>query len=254
MRRLGFANGPMTIETERENSAILRQMLLGAALSGVALLGTWGTTQQAPTWVSSLPNGNSNQSRALTQMFSALGAIVGCVLAALAGDKFGRRGTYFVLCILSMASIFGLFQLNTKFDAALLAWACVAGAITAAFYGWLPLYLPELFRTRVRATGQGFSFNFGRVLAAIGVMQLPVIMTQLDVGFDKACPAIALIYIVGMILIWFAPETRGKPLPDDVPGVTGMDADRPLFAASPIGDDEKSFETPGLLGFEKAPR
>jgi hypothetical protein len=89
--------------------------------------------------------------------------------------------------------------------------------MTASFYGWLPLYLPELFRTRVRATGQGFSFNFGRVLAAIGVMQLPVIMSQVKVGFDTACPAISLIYVVGMILIWFAPETKGKPLPDDEP-------------------------------------
>jgi MFS transporter, SHS family, sialic acid transporter len=53
------------------------------------------------------------------------------------------------------------------------------------------------------------------VLAAIGVMQLPVIKSELKIGFDKACPAISLIYIVGMILIWFAPETKGKPLPDD---------------------------------------
>lgn len=254
MRRLGFANGrAMTIEMERENSATIRRMLLGAALSGVALLGTWGTTQQAPTWVSTLQDGNSNQSRALTQMFSAIGAIIGCVLAALAGDKFGRRWTYFVLCILSMASIFGLFQLNTRFDTALLVWAFVAGAITAAFYGWLPLYLPELFRTRVRATGQGFSFNFGRVLAAIGVMQLPVIMTQLDVGFDKACPAIALIYVVGMVLIWFAPETRGKPLPDDLPELSSNpDPDRTIYDPLLNGDDGNAVETPGMPGFDKA--
>ena len=44
------------------------------------------------------------------------------------------------------------------------------GGVSASFYGWLPLYLPELFPTRVRATGQGLSFNFGRILAAIGVL------------------------------------------------------------------------------------
>ena len=43
--------------------------------------------------------------------------------------------------------------------------------MTASFYGWLPLYLPELFPTRIRATGQGFAFNFGRVLAAVGALQ-----------------------------------------------------------------------------------
>ena len=51
-------------------------------------------------------------------------------------------------------------------------WAFLAGTLTASFYGWLPLYLPELFRTNVRATGQGFGFNFGRILAAIGVLQV----------------------------------------------------------------------------------
>ena len=44
--------------------------------------------------------------------------------------------------------------------------------MTAAFYGWLPLYLPELFPTRVRATGQGLSFNFGRILAAVGALYM----------------------------------------------------------------------------------
>jgi MFS family permease len=173
--------------------------------------------QQAPFWVSKLPNGNTAEARAYTQMAGAGGAILGCILAALAGDMFGRRKTYFGLCLLSMLSIGGLYRLNTEFGAWLLVWAFIAGAITAAFYGWLPLYLPELFRTRVRATGQGFSFNFGRVLAAIGVMQLPVIMQELHVDFDVACPAISLIYVVGMIVIWFAPETRGQPLPDDLP-------------------------------------
>ena len=216
LHRLGSRSGTLSAATSLDNSSTLRRMLLGAALSGIALLGTWGTMQQAPYWVSKLPKGNTDHG-AYTQMLGAAGAVVGCVLAALAGNRFGRRKTYFGLCLLSMISIFALYRLNTEFGAQLLVSAFIAGALTAAFYGWLPLYLPELFRTRVRATGQGFSFNFGRVLAAIGVMQLPVIMQELHVDFNVACPAISLIYIAGMILIWFAPETRGQPLPDDLP-------------------------------------
>jgi MFS transporter, SHS family, sialic acid transporter len=219
LHRQGMVEGSMGAGTRRENMRTLRRMLMGAALSGVALLATWGTTQQVPYWVSSLPNGDRPNVRNYAQIAGAAGAIIGCVLAALAGHRFGRRKTYFFLCLISMLSIFGLFELNTEFGTPLLIWAFVSGAMTASFYGWLPLYLPELFRTRVRATGQGFSFNFGRVLAAIGVMQLPVIMSELKIGFDKACPAISLIYIVGMILIWFAPETKGKPLPDDEPAM-----------------------------------
>jgi MFS transporter, SHS family, sialic acid transporter len=244
LHRLSFASGTMTVAQVRENRGTIRRMLLGAALSGVALLGTWGTQQQAPSWVSDLPNGNRPEARALTQMAGAIGAIFGCVLAALAGDWFGRRKTYAFLCIGSMLAILALFNLNTEFGTPLLIWAGVSGAITAAFYGWLPLYLPELFRTRVRATGQGFSFNFGRVLAAIGVMQLPAIMRLLGGGFSVACPALSLIYIVGFVLIWFAPETRGKPLPDDLPEVARGEAERMPGPPSTNGDADGSFDRP----------
>ncbi len=252
--RLSLSRGAMTEANHQENQGVVRRMLLGAALSGVALLGTWGTQQQAPSWVSDLPNGNNSEARAMTQMAGAMGAIIGCVLAALAGDWFGRRKTYAFLCITSMLAILGLFNLNTEYGIPLLIWAGVSGAVTAAFYGWLPLYLPELFRTRVRATGQGFSFNFGRILAAIGVMQLPAIMKLLGGGFSLACPALSLIYVVGFVLIWFAPETRGKPLPDDLPEAKELQPKHVPLQPSPNGSSEVSFDLRDLPGLEKASR
>jgi len=91
--------------------------------------------------------------------------------------------------------------------------AFLAGGFSAAFYGWLPLYLPELFPTRVRATGQGFGFNFGRILAAVGVLQVPQLMGQ-PPDYARACSLLAFIYLAGLVVIWFAPETKGKPLPE----------------------------------------
>ena len=193
--------------------AIVGRLLLAAGLSGVALLGTWASVQQAPTYASVMTDGQPRV-REYTQIATASGAVIGCVLAALMGDWLGRRVTYVVLCIGSIGSIAGLYQLNDTYSPAYLFWAFAAGTITAAFYGWLPLYLPELFRTKVRATGQGFGFNFGRILAAVGVLQLPVVMTQLNVGWQGACTAMSAIYLVGIGLIWLAPETKGKPLPD----------------------------------------
>ena len=187
------------------------RLLLAAALSGVALLGTWGATQQAPTWADQLKPGTD--ARTYTQMSTAFGAIIGCVAAALAGHRFGRRITYAVLCVGSLASIAGFYHLNTEYGPTFLLTAFVMGTITAAFYGWLPLYLPELFPTRIRATGQGFGFNFGRVLAAVGVLQLPHVMKEFDVGWPGACTAMSLVYLAGLGLIWLAPETKGKALP-----------------------------------------
>ena len=90
----------------------------------------------------------------------------------------------------------------------------LGGATTASFYGWLPLYLPELFPTRVRATGQGLAFNFGRILAALGAWHMPSLMAFFDKSYPRAGETIVLIYLVGMVLIWLAPETKGRPLPD----------------------------------------
>ena len=88
------------------------------------------------------------------------------------------------------------------------------GAVTAAFYGWLPLYLPELFPTRVRATGQGLSFNFGRILAAVGALSMGQLIEALHGSYARGGAIISLIYVLGLVLIWLAPETKGKPLPE----------------------------------------
>jgi hypothetical protein len=87
------------------------------------------------------------------------------------------------------------------------------GAFSASFYGWLPLFLPELFPTRVRATGQGFGFNFGRIIAAVGVLQVPALMGK-PPDYARACSMLAFIFLLVIVVIWLAPETKGKPLPE----------------------------------------
>lgn len=214
-------------------------MLLGALLSGVALMGTWGSLQWAVPWADQLAEAEAERldlsledvdamradARSQTQIWSAIGAIIGTILAAVAGQKYGRRISYFALCLMSQVSALWFFLGNSEVDTMFLISVFVAGATTASFYGWLPLYLPELFRTNVRATGQGFGFNFGRIIAAVGALQTGALMARFEAdemflgitipgGYPLACSVMSLIYVVGMIVIWFAPETHGKPLPE----------------------------------------
>jgi hypothetical protein len=90
----------------------------------------------------------------------------------------------------------------------------LTGMTTAAFYGWFPLYLPELFPTRSRATGQGVGYNSGRIFAAMGAIAGGQLVAAFDGDYARMGSVITLIYLVGMIVIWLAPETKGKPLPD----------------------------------------
>jgi SHS family sialic acid transporter-like MFS transporter len=241
---------------QNQTGKTIRRMLLGACLSGVALIGTWGSTQWAMSWAGQLTQNapliepsTSDQPksddatasstveswrrwfhqvifknpREYTQMFTATGAIVGTILAAMLGDWLGRRVAYCTLCFLSIGSVLWFYQCHSKFDEEFLVASFVLGACTASFYGWLPLYLPELFATKVRATGQGFGFNFGRILAAIGTLQIGSLLTLVDGyktyaglkgGYPIACSVVCGVYLLGMLLIWVAPETKGQPLPE----------------------------------------
>jgi hypothetical protein len=89
----------------------------------------------------------------------------------------------------------------------------LVGAATASFYGWFPLYFPELFPTRMRATGQGLCYNSGRIFAAVGALTQGQLVAHFGGSYARAAAIIALIYLLGMALIWLAPETKGKPLP-----------------------------------------
>ena len=90
----------------------------------------------------------------------------------------------------------------------------VMGVTVVSFYGLLPPFLPELFPTRIRATGTGVAFNSGRIIAAIGAITTGTMISYFDSDYSKAVSTITLVYIIGMVIIWFAPETKGKPLPE----------------------------------------
>lgn len=188
-------------------------MMFGAGIAAVALLGTWGSTQWASRWVITLPNA-SPLAKEWTLFWLSVGAIVGTMIAALAAGRFGRKITYAVLCVSSIAGALLLYKTNTTYSDYFLFCTFVAGAVTASFYGFFPLYLPELFPTAVRATGQGFAFNFGRIVAAVGGLQTANLMGFFHGSFPAAATVMAGIYLIGLAIIWIGPETKGQPLPE----------------------------------------
>jgi MFS transporter, SHS family, sialic acid transporter len=192
----------------------VKNTLLAIAFASVALIVTWGIVQWIPLWADSLVGSKDPKRKALLQLLSAGGATFGSLIAPIIGGILGRRITYFFLCVASIAACQWLFHGLHDFGATFMLATFVVGFFTASFYGWLPLYLPELFPTRARATGQGVAFNAGRVLAAAGVLNMPWLIQSLGGSHAKAGATLSLIYIVGMALIWLAPETKGRPLPD----------------------------------------
>ena len=213
------AKGSLPAQMQQQ---VLRRLLLGAGLASVSLLGTWGSIQWAPKYAAELkPNIAATadspavifHAKEYTQIATATGAILGTIVAAVCAGRFGRRKTFTVMCAASFAAAVLFLHGNSEFGIMFVVTAFLAGGTTASFYGFFPLYFPELFPTAVRATGQGFSFNCGRIVAAIGGLQTANLTAAFG-SFPMAGTVISCVYIIGAILIWFGPETKQLELQD----------------------------------------
>ena len=111
-----------------------------------------------------------------------------------------------------------MFQLANSY-LSLLLWAPVLGFCTLGPFAAYTVYFPELFPTRLRATGCGFAYNCARLLAAAAPYALGHLADVFrdpahpDHGFRTAASVVACVYFIGFIGLRLAPETKGKPLP-----------------------------------------
>lgn len=167
-----------------------------------------------PTKVAVAPPKADPKSKARTQIARSGGAVFGSLMGGILATLLGRRTTYFLISLLSLAAstfVFGwLHPTHPWFYPASFGF----GLVGVIYFGWLPLYLPELFPTRVRATGTGISFNTGRVIAAFVVLGTGVLVQLFGGNYAKIGLWTGLIYAVGLVIILFAPRTDGGSLKD----------------------------------------
>jgi MFS transporter, SHS family, sialic acid transporter len=193
--------------------ALLKRTLLGIGLSSVVLVGTWGSVQWIPLWADHLTGGTVPGAKANAQMLSAIGATLGSLLAPILLGRINRRTSFTLLCALSVLVCGVLFRTQSHYNPVFLMLVLATGVTTGAFYGWFPLYLPEIFPTRVRATGQGICYNAGRIIAAAGALTSGALV-QFYGGYAQMGAMVTLVYLAGIVIIRFAPETNGRPLPE----------------------------------------
>jgi MFS family permease len=152
--------------------------------------------------------------KSFTQIQRSGGGILGSLLGGWIASLVGRRVTYFLISLFACATstyIFGrLNPLHPHFG----IYATILGFVGVTYFGWLPLYLPELFPTHVRSTGTGVSFNSGRIIAAVVVLGASGLITLFHGNFARVGLWTGMIYAVGMLIILFAPSTGGKKLED----------------------------------------
>jgi len=195
-----------------------RPTMVGSALAFVAVFGLWGATNWTPTLIGALPDLRGADKVALAESVSFaimalnLGAVAGYLCFGPLADRFGRRSVFALMCAGSLVMVPLTFLAPHSYGHVLLLLPLL-GFFNNGIFSGFPIYLPELYPTRLRATGAGFCFNAGRVLASIGPFLTGFLVAGLGT-FGRAASAVALIYLLGLAVLPFAPETRGRPLPE----------------------------------------
>jgi MFS family permease len=126
-------------------------------------------------------------------------------------DALGRKPVTIAFMVMALLMTPVLFFVTTDLKFLLLL-ATVNAFFSNGQYTWMPVWLPELFPTRMRATALAFAFNGPRFIAFLGPLLAGTMITQFG-GFGHAAMVLASIYFVGVIAAFFLPETKGSPLP-----------------------------------------
>jgi MFS family permease len=192
-----------------------RQRAIIAFLMSLATtFGWWGISTWVPQYVAAIAASaglTGPQWAGFTGMAFNAGAVAGYVVFGFLADIWGRKPTTMVYFLGALALVPMLF-LWTQDLALLLVAAAALGWFATGQYSWMAAWLPELFPTRIRATGAAFVFNAPRFVAWVGPLISSTLITAVG-GYTEAALAITAIYILGLAAAPFLPETLGKPLP-----------------------------------------
>jgi len=191
-----------------------RTLVIGIALGSIPLVGAWAASKWMIPWADKIGGAAQPGYKAATQQAWAIGATLGSFFGAQLASLMGRRTAYFLISLGATALTCGIFTLTAPLRPEFLWVVLCQGFVATLFFGWLPLYLPELFPTRVRATGSGIAYNVGRFATAVGVFFAGWLVTLFHGNIAQVGAVMGLIYALGMIAIWFAPDTTNKTLDD----------------------------------------
>ena len=159
----------------------------------------------------------------IASLLQNLGGFFGILCFSMVAQKIGRRPAFLISFLLAMGATAMTFAFLNSLNH--IFWMIpILGFCQLTVFGGFAIYFPELFPTRLRSTGISFCYNIGRYIAAAGPLTLGVLtdyvfkQQALEGGkilaFRYAGVTMCAVFFVGIVALLFAPETKGKPLPE----------------------------------------
>jgi MFS family permease len=196
----------------------VRRRLIPAFLMMLSVtFGFWGVATFVPTYVGTVAAKAGLSAPFYSAVAGLLGtgvAIFGFISLGFCADWIGRKPTamiWYAMCLILTPVVY----MWAHSMAALLAAVTVFGFFTGGIWAWAPVWLPELFPTRMRGTAVAFCFNAPRWISCVGPLIAGTLIVGLG-GYGPAATLVGLFFILGVVAAPFLPETKGLPLPEEV--------------------------------------
>lgn len=210
-RRSGF-----TLSYLFSDPDLRKKMLATTVLSLGTVVGFWAISTWIPALAQTLAEEAGSASPALAAglvgIFYTIGAIIGYLLIGFIADRLKRK-PLILIWFLGSAIIVPITFFVPNSLGVLYFLAAINGFFTLGQFGWMPIYLPELFPTIARGTASSFVFSTTRYIAAFGPLIAGLLVAAFG-GFGVSATIFAVLYIITLPALFFLPETTGEPLPD----------------------------------------
>jgi MFS family permease len=162
-------------------------------------------------------NGEVARWKGIASIMLNLGSACGMYAFAMLTDRTGRKTAFAVCFIAALVSSTSVFYFLDDFHEIFWMLPIMGFCILSLFAGYA-IYFPELFPTHLRSTGTSFCYNVGRFVAAIGPFMLGYLTKHVYAGTAEplryAGVTMCAIFVLGLLVLPFAPETKDKPLPE----------------------------------------
>ena len=208
-----------------------RNSYVGLALAFAGVVGLWGIgffsydllrpvlekTFRAQGFSGAALAGKTTTWIGITSLLQNFGAFLGVNAFTWLTQRTNRRKAFAISFVAAMfMTAYTFWNLRTLSD---IFWMIpLMGFTQLALFGGYAIYLPELFPTRLRSTGTSFCYNVGRLVAASGPLTLGMLTNRVFVNQAEpmryAGVTMCLVFLVGLAALPFAPETKGRPLPE----------------------------------------
>lgn len=197
-----------------------RRALLGMLLAAVGLGSFWGVTVAGQDLAREMllrsgatPAAAAERSKFAYGILQTAGGGLGLLAFGPLAVWLGRRRAFLLIQAASLLIVPVTCYLPSTYGQ-LLVLLPVFGFFTLSMHAGFAVYFPELFPTRLRATGAGFCFNGGRILAASMLWLSGWLKALPGMELRLAITLLGLSFAVGIVVVLFLPETKGQELPE----------------------------------------